>query len=126
MHYNTLISRENDMNKFNQAKKLEQKYNFLYYTLWGSFPGFVMDRYYNFCFSKRISPTKPSMKCGYITDWKKYGANLDDAIKELNFLIEKIEWEAEREREFADDNKTPFERHSGWMSHLVGASGGSL
>ena len=104
--------------KWHQARELEIEYNFLWRKYSGSFPVAVDRRYCNWCISKGIMPVGPSIKCGYITDWKDYGKTLDEAIERLTGYVEstKLEYQAIKDEE----GSTPFERSGGYMSQMVG------
>ena len=105
--------------KWHKARELEIEYNFLHRKTWGHFPHPVQQRYSDFCWQKRIFETAPSIKCGYITDWKQYGKTLEEAIDLLKNLIldDKQDYKSIKDEE----GSTPFERSGGYMRDMVGA-----
>ena len=107
--------------KWHEAREREIEYNFLHRKLWGHFPHPVQERYSDFCWQKRIFETAPSIKCGYITDWKQYGKTLEKAIDSLKSLItaDKQDYQSIKDEE----GSTPFERSGGYMREMVGGLG---
>jgi hypothetical protein len=112
------MKNQNYKSKWHQARELEIQYNFAWRKYSGSFPAIVDERYCRFCISKGIMPKGPSIKCGYITNWKDYGETLDEAIECLTNELEyaRSEYQAYQDEE----GETPFERSGGYMREMVG------
>ena len=104
----------NKMHKLKKVRELEIKYNFLHRETWGGFPNAVDRRYVDFCHSKGIFPTRPSMKCGYITNWKDYlnsdHKNIDDVIAFFEDMIKLINIRKQEIKYESEDGLTPYER----------------
>ena len=113
-----IVKNKNHKSKWHQARELEIQYNFAWRKYSGNFPVIVDQRCCDFCMSKGIMPKRPSIQCGYITDWKHYGKTLDEAIERLTGLVHyaKSEYQAIKDEE----GETPFERSGGYMSEMVG------
>lgn len=106
--------------KLKKVRELEIKYNFLFRETWGNFPYFVDERYGKFCISKGITPKRPSIKCGYITNWKDYGQTVDEVINFFEYEINNLKYEQQQIRFDSSDGLLPFERNGGYMAEMVG------
>ena len=102
--------------KLKKVRELEIKYNFLFRETWGNFPYFVDERYGKFCISKGITPKRPSIKCGYITNWKDYlnittgCKNIDDVIAYFEDEIKYLNICKQEIKDESEDGLTPYER----------------
>lgn len=110
---------KNNKAKWYKARELEIEYNFLFRKTWGTFPNIVDRRYCEFCISKGIMPKGPSIKCGYVTNWRDYGKTLDEAIERLTRYVKSTQLEYDQIKE-EDGGSTPFERSGGYMSQIAG------